>query len=230
MRASFFLFTLCVLLSVCTASAQNLVVYRTDGTQIEVPIDEIDSLCITPEQPFEPTAVDLGLSVLWATCNVGAEKPTQVGDYFAWGEVTGKDEYSEDSYAYYQSGAYEHIGTNICSTQYDAARAVWGSDWRMPNLIEINELLNKCTWTATTQKGVAGYTVTGSNGNSIFLPSAGCYQGTTLMGAGTEGYYWSGSTTTTELSSAYNINFSGYTGKWMASRAYGFTIRAVRKK
>ena len=140
------------------------------------------------------TAVDLGLSVKWASKNVGAAGPADYGNYYSWGETETSDEYSD----YYTSTwTVSDIGDISGNTTYDAATANWGSKWRMPTYVEIEELIDDCTWTYTTQensKGVDtnGYLVTGSNGNSIFLPEAGEYVDTNLV-EGYGGFYWSSS-------------------------------------
>ena len=138
--------------------------------------------------------VDLGLSVKWATCNVGTTKPEGYGDYFAWGETRSKSYYNSSSYSYYDNPTTLPLSA-------DAARANWGGQWRMPTIDEFEELRSKCTWTWTTQNGVNGYKVTSnSNGNYIFLPAAGYRDLGSLYGAGDYGYYWS--------SSAYGPNYS----------------------
>ena len=131
--------------------------------------------------------VDLGLSVKWATCNVGADAPSDYGNYYAWGETSTKSSYTEDNCKYYGVD----IGSNISGTKYDAARANWGGTWRMPTIEEFEELRNKCTWTWTTQGGHNGYRVTGPNGKSIFLPAAGRMEDASLYNVGSIGDYWS---------------------------------------
>ena len=131
--------------------------------------------------------VDLGLSVKWATCNVGATSPEDFGHYFAWGETSPKEIYEEENSLTYEKQINDFAG----DAQYDAATANWGGDWRMPTKAEQEELLNNCTWTRTTQNGVNGYNVKGPNGNSIFLPAAGSRGWLSLDGAGSEGCYWS---------------------------------------
>lgn len=124
--------------------------------------------------------VDLGLSVKWATCNVGASSLSAYGNYYAWGETRTKSEYN-----YSNSVTYEKsMGDIAGSSQYDAARANWGSSWRLPTKAEFQELINNCTWTWTSQGGHNGYKVTGKNGNSIFLPAAGWRYGSSLYYAG----------------------------------------------
>lgn len=176
----------------------------------------------------EHEAVDLGLSVKWAACNVGADALQDYGWLFAWGEVEPKASYTEDNYTYYSQYEYEYIGTNICGTNYDVAHKTWGLKWRLPTRSEVSELTTRCTWTADEVEGVAGYRVTGPNGLSIFLPSAGYQDGTDHKEAGTGGYYWTGTLNRDMPSSAYNINFRGYDADWTASRVYGFSVRPVR--
>ena len=141
--------------------------------------------------------VDLGLSVKWATCNVGATSPEDYGHYFAWGETSTNSDYSSSNSATYglrnselQSQGYIDSEGKL-TAQYDAATANWGGDWRMPTFSEQAELLYNCTWTWTTQNGVNGYNVKGPNGNSIFLPAAGARSGSSLNDAGSHGNVWS---------------------------------------
>lgn len=125
--------------------------------------------------------VDLGLSVKWATCNVGATKPEEYGGYYAWGETEEKDDYSWDTYKYCELNGDRYIepseiidiGSDISSSSYDVAHVKWGGKWRMPTDHEFFELSNSCSWQWTTLNGVSGMRVTGKNGNSIFLPAAG---------------------------------------------------------
>ncbi|MCQ2075022.1 MAG: fimbrillin family protein [Bacteroidaceae bacterium] len=154
--------------------------------------------------------VDLGLSVKWATCNVGASTPSDYGSYFAWGETSPKSSYYWENLKYRTSGdSYGNVkfskyvsdsryGTvdnkTVLELSDDAARANWGGSWRMPTISEFKELIDKCTWTWTTMNGRNGYKVVSKvNGNSIFLPAAGCRLDTSLYNAGSYGYYWSGS-------------------------------------
>ncbi len=188
-------------------------------------------------------AVDLGLSVKWATCNVGAEKPEDYGDYFAWGETTPKENYYWTTYKYCK-GTYKTMtkyctnsssGNNgftdnktVLDPEDDAATVNWGGSWRMPTQEEQDELTNNCTWTWTTQNGVNGYKVVGPNGNSIFLPAAGYMYGTSLYYVGSCGYYWSGSLNTSNPNSAYYVDFSSssvYRGSYY--RYYGLSVRPV---
>ena len=147
--------------------------------------------------------VDLGLSVMWATMNVGAKAPEDYGDYFAWGETVPKTDYGWSTYKWCNGS--ENTLTKYCTdSDYgtvddmiflyykdDAANMNWGSSWRMPAVFEIEELINNCSWEWTTLNGVNGQKVTGPNGNSIFLPAAGLRWGDNLNYAGNYGQYWS---------------------------------------
>ena len=132
--------------------------------------------------------VDLGLSVKWATCNVGASSPKEHGDYFAWGETSPKSTYDKEGSKTYSKSGYEDIAGDA---SLDAARANWGGTWRLPTEAEMEELEEECTWMWTSQNGVNGYKVTNKmNGNSIFLPAAGHRDGASLNCAGEDGNYW----------------------------------------
>lgn len=119
--------------------------------------------------------VDLGLSVKWATCNIGANSPEEYGDYYAWGETSTKHSYDKENYRWYREGNCELPGglSDISGSDFDVAHAKWGGKWRLPTLVEIKELTECCTSTHTTINGVEGRRITGPNGNSIFIPSGG---------------------------------------------------------
>lgn len=188
--------------------------------------------------------VDLGLSVKWATMNVGASSPEDYGDYFAWGETTTKGTYNWSTYTLCKGSGSTLIKYNTNSsygtvdnkTQLelsdDAARANWGGAWRMPTAAEMTELREQCTWSWTTQNGVNGYKVTskksGYTNNSIFLPTAGYRNGSSLIYAGSSGNYWSSSLDTDNPGDAWNVNFdSGHVYRESYSRDYGHSVRPV---
>ena len=135
--------------------------------------------------------VDLGLpsGTLWATCNVGADSPTEYGDYIAWSETAPKS-----SYTVYN---FRLPSRQDLDAAHDAATVNWGGDWRMPTKAELEELKNNCTWVWYSSGnsefgGVAGSKVSSTaTGNSIFLPAAGYYSDEGLLNAGSRGYYWS---------------------------------------
>ena len=214
---------------------------------------------VTPPTP-QPTDeyVDLGLSVKWATKNLGASKPSDYGNYYTWGETEPKAEYTWATYKWMQTGQsdWKHItkytiadgktegiwydaggnfvGDNKTTLEAadDAATRKLGSPWRMPTLVEIRELLdaNNCTWTWTTQDGKNGYEVKSkTNGNSIFLPAAGYRGGSALYYAGSGGYFWSCSLDAARSYCARNLGFdSGARGWYHNPRFYGFSVRPVR--
>lgn len=200
--------------------------------------------------------VDLGLpsGIKWATKNLGASKPSDYGDYYAWGETEPKTEYTWATYKWMQTGQsdwkyitkytfadgqtegiwYDSDGTFIgdgnttLEAADDAATAKLGSPWRMPTLDEIKELLVNCTWTWTTQDGKNGYEVKGTNGNSIFLPAAGYRRSSELNGAGSWGSFWS-SSLSGDSGNALGLYFNSGAHDWGASyRNVGFSVRPVR--
>ena len=144
--------------------------------------------------------VDLGLSVKWSAWNVGANSPEEYGNYYAWGEIEDKGEYTWVTYKHWidtseDGGIHEEemfIGPNIAGTQYDVASINWGNGWRMPTKAEFDELKQRCYWESFTNFGVKGYKVTGPNGNSIFLPFAGCRVKYSLENVNKYGIYWIG--------------------------------------
>lgn len=161
------------------AIAQTVNVHFKNGQVIEYPSDNVDYVDFSAK-PAPPNVtvgqvVDLGLSVYWASCNLGAEKPEEYGDYYAWGETKPKSTYTEMNYSYYDNvyAQYINIGNNISGSEYDAATTIIGNDWRTPTESEINELIKNCTWVWMQLNGVNGYMVQGKNGNSLFLPAAG---------------------------------------------------------
>ena len=187
--------------------------------------------------------VDLGLSVKWATCNVGANSPEEYGDYFAWGETKPKDYYDWSMYKWCNQGSNTTLTKYRIDSDYgtvdnktvldladDAAHANWGGAWRMPTLGEQKELVNNCTWTWTTQNGVNGYLVTSkTNGNSIFLPAAGSRGDSDLYNAGSYGIFWSSSLYPYDSFNAYDLGFSSSGVDWgiYDYRLYGTSVRPV---
>ncbi len=169
--------------------------------------------------------VDLGLpsGLKWATCNVGANSPSEYGDYFAWGETQPKSDYAE----YNNDSFGKEIGDISGNSRYDAARANWGGEWRMPTDADFRELTDKCAWTWTVQDGKKGYKVTGPNGNSIFIPATGCRNGSSTYYAGTNGGYWS-STPDMDCGYGFELDFDASNkNMYRINRYYGQTIRPV---
>ena len=138
---------------------------------------------ITQNEPAKGNYVDLGLSsgVKWATCNLGAATPEELGDRYYWGETTT---------SMVNNTIYVNVGNDISgNAKYDAARARLGGSWRMPRYEDFVELAQEGTWYWTTSNGVSGYRVYGPNGYSIFLPYS-------------DYHYWSG--TSSEWNQPYD--------------------------
>ena len=228
------------------------VVFRSgalDGGLCAVPVHAHAFTDSIPQHEY----VDLGLpsGTLWATCNVGASRPEQYGDYFAWGETEPKEYYDWNTYkwGYYDEDSYLRLtkyNTNIyygpndnkleLDPEDDAAYVNWGPEWRMPTLEEIQELDENCTWQWTQRNGVNGRLVTGPNGNSIFLPAAGGRTRDIVFNSGGFAYYWSRSLYTrkklvlesADSAEAYIQFFSsGRHEVWYDLRYEGLPVRAV---
>lgn len=146
--------------------------------------------------------IDLGLSVRWANVNIGAAAPEEFGWYVAWGETRPKDNYSWSTYKYcngQQTNLTKYCtnpdygtvdGQLVLEAADDVATIQWGYPWRIPTMSEMDELVTRCTWTWTTLNNISGYQVTGPNGNSIFLPTAGYRYDKRTGGVGTFAGYW----------------------------------------
>lgn len=193
----------------------------TAGECLNMPAKEV-------AEPFVPTYVDLGLpsGTKWAACNVGATKPEEYGDYFAWGETSPKTTYADDWSNYFDTNDggptfikyYNNGGKTTLDLADDAAAANWKGNWRMPTKAEFEELANtqNCEWKwcdGETEKynntTVKGYLVTSkTNSNSIFLPVSGYRSNSVLYAVGDRGYYWSSSLYEySDSNSAYSLYF-----------------------
>lgn len=169
-------------------------------------------------------AVDLGLSVKWASCNVGAKKPSNYGNYYAWGETETKKSYKKNN-----SKTYNKKINDIGGTQYDVAHTDWGGNWRLPTPKECWELIDKCKWDWTTLDGHPGYTITGPNGNSIFLPAAGGRDGGSVYNTGLYGFYSTSAPNTEDVQVCvileFDPDFSTVTSSFY--RYSGVSVRPV---
>ncbi len=176
--------------------------------------------------------VDLGLpsGTLWATRNIGADRPEDYGYYFAWGETEPKDYYSWSNYKWCNGS--ENTLTKYCTDtqcgyvdgkteldpEDDVAYVNWGTKWRMPTHEQQMELVEECSWTWTTRNGVDGRLVTGPNGNTLFLPSER-----------SSGYYWSRTLNSDFPSWARGLRLdSMYVGWFYGSRCAEHAVPAVR--
>ena len=186
--------------------------------------------------------VDLGLpsGLKWRGWNVGASKPEEYGNYYAWAETSPKSNYSSSNYKYpatnlgdgmivyakYDSTPIHGDGKTVLEPEDDAASVNLGNGWRTPTFNEFKELRENCTWAWTTRNGVNGMLVTGPNGKSIFLPGGGWYTNTTLTGKTTYGSYW---TATGSGDIAHAVDFAkGYVDKAVLARSDGRSVRPVK--
>lgn len=201
--------------------------------------------------PYNAPYVDLALpsGIKWATCNIGAITPEEVGDYVAWGEIEPSNYYAWNRYSFCNQILYEYneypMMTKYCTISNqgevddkttlelsdDIAHAKLGGDWRMPTKAEQEELRDttNCIWTWTTQNGVNGYKVTSvKNGNYIFLPADGyCFTNNHYV-YGTEAYYWSSSLDADNNYNAYAMHFdSGNIECLSIYRYLGMSVRPV---
>ena len=214
---------------------------------------------IIPSVPV-PEAVDLGLSVKWASFNLGASKPEEYGDYYAWGVIEtyysnlgpltwkqGFDKgYSWSDYKWCKESyisltkyctddyfGYSHFtdGRTVLEPEDDAAQVVLGDGWRMPTLAEFSELYHQCSREWISVNGVEGYSFTGPNGSSIFLPAAGCISGKIYYDSYGEGDYWTSSLKEDHPCDAYDFYFYVDEIKWDCSdyRNDGRSIRPVKE-
>ena len=234
--------------------AQGVVVYKKDGTHVKFAYEEIDSIVTynvgenVEDEPVTPPAatyeaVDLGLSVKWASCNVGATSPEEYGGYYAWGETEEKTNYSWSTYKwcngsnnsqtkYCTNSSYGKVDNKTTlDPEDDVAHVKWGGNWRMPTRAEQDELRNNCTWSWTIVNGVNGYRVTGPNGNSIFLPTAGYRMGEDVGYSGSSGDYYSATLSEGHsgigISACYLYFIDGYYDWLDGYRHCGRTVRPV---
>jgi hypothetical protein len=231
--------------AVATVSSSGVVTATAAGTAtITASAGGKTATCaVTVTRPSSrPEAVDLGLSVKWATFNLGASSPEEYGDYYAWGETSTKNDYSWDTYKWC-NGSYNTLTKYNILSNYgtvdnkitlelsdDAAHVTWGDNWRMPTDAEWTELRENCTWIWTTQNGKNGYKVASkTNGNSIFLPAAGYRYGTRLDISSSSGNYMSSSLNSGNPSLALGVYFNSDTvfRDKTGNRENGHSVRPV---
>lgn len=199
-----------------------------------------------------PEAVDLGLSVKWATFNLGASSPEDCGAFYAWGETAFKELYSDSTYEWFAPYRYIKKYCPIDKANYwagtgtvdgkvelkdydyadDVARKKLGGGWRIPTDAEWTELRTQCTWTWAVRSGVEGMRVKSNNGNSIFLPSTGSIDSYAGQGGynmeETTGRYWSSSLSVENPLRAWYVYFTpDEILRWHFARESGLAIRPV---
>lgn len=201
--------------------------------------------------------MDLGLSVKWAMCNLGASAPEEYGLYYQWGDTEGYGSDTSDGKPFSWGDYKWCVGTansfnsltkynswtiygdvdnlTVLETVDDAASAALGGSWRMPTAEECQELINKCTWTWTTLNGINGFkvqsTVDGYTDNWIFLPAAGWRLANSFYGENAGLNYWSKSIGSSPSYAISIINSDDqldvYRKEDTTSRCNGFSIRPV---
>ena len=226
----FFILGILVVFCCSNIFAQGVKIYKNDNTVFEIPYSELDSIVAVESFGNESAIeyIDLGLSVKWASMNVGAVTPEDYGYYFAWGEIEQKDTYTDDNSI--TTGV--KMGDIAGKTDYDAAAAILGDGARMPTKAELEELLNNCNVEFKTINGIDGrQIVSKKNGNAIFLPAAGIRNGAKTNFLGSFGAYWTSTPKDTELNNeAFYLDFQpSYTDWNYFNRYHGCNIRAVKK-
>lgn len=242
-------------MDVSLINGQNIKYMMTDLDSVvftsRIIPDEIDTIIeiVSPDFHNSYEYVDLGLSVNWATCNVGANKPEEYGDYYAWGETETKSSYTYDNYRFIYSGN-SYTSFMVSKYCFDASKGVvdnkttldpdddvahvrWGGNWRMPTKAEFEELINNCSWNWCTLNGVDGYrvysNVVGYTDKSIFIPAVGYFKKDELVKSGL-GCYWSGSLYSSDSrhgnflmikSNSYSMEYYDY------CRYIGLSVRPV---
>ncbi len=187
---------------------------HTKETKVEgfIPVDDEETVLAGKEvQRFgKINAVDLGLSVLWADCNVGGDSESPIGGLYGWADPTGKKTSQNiKDYLEFVDGLYIKTPQNISGTEYDIATAKWGQGWRMPSKENWKELIEKCKWTREKAFHVYGYRVEGPSGNSIFLPNTGLRFGESISNTDA-GYYWTSEMALNDRECACYYYFDGY--------------------
>lgn len=197
-------FILSVLVSVLVSGAAGC--SKEDGRQ-----DARLEQATVPLSENAGEAIDLGLSVKWADRDLPGK--------YAWGETESKSKFSPDNYIFCNDGQYTEIGGNICGSKYDAARMIWGGDWRMPTKDELLELFNNCSW---SQHGSGSYQAEGANGNTIVLDEE------TMLYANSG--YWSSSQFGSYSDCAYAAGITSNRYLQPSYKYVGLRIRPVMDK
>lgn len=221
------------------------ILYNADGSII----DECSFGEPSLPEPTEGNAIDLGLSVLWSSTNLGANSPEDFGEYYAWGETSTKSKYTNNNYMYYHpksttdgkiyESEYDDIGYDISGTEYDAVHISKGGKWRTPTLKEVQELIDDCEHFSYTYKGTKGFLFVGSTGNAIFIPLSGYFNA--YWAEGSDGdicyyeasclSYWTSTLVPNYWPVAYILVLDGlYDIRSDGQRMDGRTIRPVRDK
>ena len=206
----------------------TILVMNYDGTQFNV----IGILSQTAAAPSGFVDLALPSGLLWCEHNIGATTPYEHGLYFSWGNVTGHAEgsgYDFSDAVYAETDGAALTGNIPVNNTYDMARHNMGSPCRLPTVGEFQELNSNCDSEWTDEDGVAGRRFTSRiNGNSIFFPASGYYNGTTLSSRGSYGLYWSSSYMSETYAYLMYFDSGGVNPAHYDFRRLGFSVRAVQ--
>lgn len=185
-------------------------------------------------EDVDERAIDLGLSIRWASCNIGANAPEENGEYYMWADTLGGwDSYVRANYPYYKNNQYTRYNATDHRTRLipfdDVAYIRWGETWRMPTKDEWHELFTQCTWEKEKLNDVWVYKVTGPNGNYIYIPLPGYIEGT-FHSPEADGYYWTSELYSTGSPISTFISSGGTRNSGPANPSYGRSVRAVYRR
>ena len=179
--------------------------------------------------------VDLGLSVKWATCNLGAETPYQNGYYYTWGDTELRNNFTWINYKWFNSLSWsyskysESDSKTVLDEEDDAAKQLWGGEWRIPTPAEFNELIRNCNWEWISENGITGYKVSSKvdPDKYIFLRAGGTRSGISIINNDSIGHYWT-SSLGKDISHVKTLFISSELKTITDTvRYYGLTIRPV---
>lgn len=224
--------------------------YIDRSATVTIRVEELSKTITVIQAGFMPEPVDLGLSVKWASANMGAFAPEEYGGYYVWGDVVPESENSWGRYKW-ANGAVSKLtkycpaesvyaswygegtpdGKTMLDPEDDAAHVVLGGKWRMPTVEEQDELVAKCTWIWTIRNGINGYEVQSTeqgNTNSIFLPAAGGrFGGGMFRYVGSRGFYWSSSLAYSPANACCLGFYSEGVSTGGQERILGFMVRPI---
>ena len=237
---------LIILFAATIAGAQTINLHMKNGMVVNYNSSEVDYIDFSESSSTvsytscpdgnHPHLIDLGLpsGTKWACCNVGANSPEQYGGYYAWGETVEKSSYGWSNYILCDGteSTCHSIGSDIAGTNYDVVHVKWGESWVMPSYSQFEELIEKCTTEWTSLNGINGYTFTGPNGSSIFLPASGYYGFGDKFFEGSVGLFWSSTYNSSNKDLARYLRFDSgrLTLNYYLSRNSGQPVRAIQKE
>ena len=187
---------------------------------------------------YDYVDLDLPSGTLWATCNIGAKKPSESGLYFQWGDTKGytKDQIGvgdeQNDFSDYKFNKYTNLG-EILKPEDDTAHVIMGGDWHIPTSEQLWELIENTTTTWTRYNGVIGLSFMSKRDilKDIFFPIAGCVKNGSLRYFGSEGYIWSSELSKNNIDDGQNLNITSEgINVYENHRSLGFPVRGVIDK